>query len=138
MLDVVQVEEYPLRIGDAGSAADLPKTRHSWRDQEPATLGGGIMNGLGGNGRSRTNKGHLASKDVEKLGEFVDAGAAEKASQAGNSGVVGYFEDGAFGLVELLDETPLVVSVGVHRAEFQHTEGLSVYAETPLGKKDWA
>ena len=69
--------------------------------------------------------GHGAFEHVVELGYLVEPHFAHKAAEGGDAGVVVAREGGTAGF-----------GVGIHGAEFVHTEGLALVTDTLLGVED--
>jgi hypothetical protein len=72
--------------------------------------------------RARAHERHLAAQHVQHLRDLVEGEAAEQPSDPCHARVVTQLEEGAVGLVRLLQLRLPLGGVGVHRPELQHRE----------------
>ena len=79
--------------------------------------------------RSWPYDGHIALKDVQELGKFVEANGSDDAAHFGNTGVIvsgGEAGDAVF------------FRIHAHASEFQYVEFFSVLGQPPLAVEDAA
>ena len=140
VVDVGEVEGDPFfEVFDAVAAGDLPEAGEAGFDAEAAALGVffDAFDFVDGEGAG-ADEAHFAAEDVEELGEFVDAEAAEPGAEGEDAGVVADFEDGAVHFVLSGEFLAHGFGVGVHGAEFPHHEGLAIASGAFLAEKDGA
>ena len=97
---ILVVQAHPFFKADVAAPADLPEARQARRYGKPHLVPGKVFLDFGRKRRAGAHNGHVASQDVEKLRQFVQAEFAENASHRVNPGVVFHFERRAAGLVE--------------------------------------
>ena len=74
----------------------MPEASHPWGDTESASLGVGSQSeGFIGGKRAGADEAHLAEKDVEELGEFIERGEAEEVADFGDPRIFFDFKDWA-------------------------------------------
>ena len=140
IVDVGEVEGDPFfEVFDAVAAGDLPEAGEAGFDAEAAALGVffdafDFVNGEG----AGADEAHFATEDVEELGEFVDAEAAEPGAEGEDAGVVADFEDGAVHFVLDGEFLSHGFGVGVHGAELPHHEGFAIPSGAFLPEEDGA
>ena len=137
MVNILQIQPHPVgKIFHLVSAGNLPEARDPGADAEPTALGiGGHGQSLIGRQGTRTHQAHLAEKDVEELGKFVEGGEAKKSSDAGDPRVLLDLEHGPLHLIQGLQLGFPHLGIAVHRAELVHGEGISVPSAAALSKK---
>ena len=86
--------------------------------------------------RPRAHQAHLAADHVPELRQFVDAGAAQEATHAGDPRIVGDLEGGSADLVALLQLAQPLLGVGDHGAELEDLERSTVEADPRLPEED--
>ena len=74
MIDIFEIESNPIgKVFQFVTARDLPEAGHSWSDTEAPALGvGGHGEGFIGGQGAGSDETHLAEKDVEELGKFIE------------------------------------------------------------------
>ncbi len=89
--------------GNIAAAVALPEAGHARFDAEAAALPVLVETVvIPDRERPGAYQAHVALQDVYELGQFINAGFAEKFSSSGNSGVVFYFEYRTAYLVQVL------------------------------------
>ena len=84
------------------------------------------------NWRTRTDDGHIAFKDVDELGQFVEAELAENMSERVNTRVVLHLEGLAASLVLCHEFLFALFGIHIHATELVHGEQSSVLAHAGL------
>ena len=140
VLDIVEVDGAALGEGDVAPAGDLGETGKTGFDrQEETTVA--VVAKLAWNEGAGTDEGDVATDDIEKLGEFVEGGAAEEGAELGDARVVlqiitvfAVFLN-QFGLVHLNKSLfgGKAGKFGLHGAEFVNLEFVVVASETDFG-----
>ena len=87
---------------------------------------------------ARADNRHLATDDVEQLGQFVDRGAAQPAANTGNARVFRHFETRAPPLAEHRQRVFATFGIHNHRAKLPQPKGFARFADTHLGKEHGA
>ena len=89
--------------------------------------------------RTRADDAHLAAEDVDQLGEFIEAGAAQEATESSHPRVAFDLEEHTtVGLVEMLQVLQLLFRVDLHCAEFEDPEPAASQPESLLAEEDRA
>src|SRR6266478_5432755 len=137
VLDIGEVKLQPLREREIAPAGDLPQAGQTRLDAETLALDAlveeiHVPNRHG----TRTDEAHLTGQHVEDLGELVEAAAAQGTSDARDPRIVGDLEDGARGLVQVLDLRLSSIGILHHRAELQHSKAALAAADPLLDEED--
>lgn len=90
----------------------------------------------GGKG-PRTYQAHLAFKDIEKLGKFVDTGSPQQSPNPGEPRIIFDLEYRAANLIEPLQLREHLFSSKDHGPELIKTKPPSVEPHPLLNKEDW-
>ena len=85
--------------------------------------------------RAGADQAHFTAEDVPELRPFVDAHFAHPSAEGKDSRVVFDFKDRSAHLVEGFQFGFPLFRVGVHGAEFEHGEWLSIFAAAALGEE---
>src|ERR687898_295748 len=85
--------------------------------------------------RSRTDQAHLPLEDVNELGRFVYAPAAQETPDSGHAGIVPDLEGWSLYLVEILEVSLTYFGVPLHRAKHVADEDLLVCPDTLLSEE---
>src|SRR6185437_1704512 len=85
--------------------------------------------------RAGSDQAHLATKDVQELGELVEVGLPEELPDAGDARVVRHLEEALGALVELHQLRLHRVRAVAHGAELDDLEGLAVAADAALAEQ---
>src|ERR671912_1754811 len=85
--------------------------------------------------RSRTDQAHLPLEDVNELGRFVYAPAAQETPDSGHAGIVPDLEGWSLYLVEILQDSLAYFGVPLHRAKHVADENLLVRPDTLLSEE---
>ena len=101
----------------------------------PGLVPGDDLNHLG----PWPDQAHLALENVDELGELIEAPLAEKAAHGGDPGIIGML----VGLATILADVghavvsvPGAPSIGLHGAELENCEDVSVPADPLLAEED--
>jgi hypothetical protein len=75
-------------------------------------------------GRTRADQAHVAGHDIDQVGQFIEAGAPQETTDAGDARVVVDLEIDGIGtvLVQVTQRLFQFFGVGDHGAEFVHAE----------------
>lgn len=139
VVDVGKVEGDPfLEVFDAVAAGDLPETGEARLNTEAAALGVffdtiDFVNGK----RTRAHEAHFATEDIEELGKFVDAEAAEPGAEGKDAWVIADLENRAVHFVLSGEFVAHRFGVGVHGAELPHHEGFAIPSGAFLAEENW-
>src|ERR1051326_487765 len=87
---------------------------------------------------TRAHHAHISFEHIEELRQFIDAVLAQKASQAGNAGVIDNFEGGAVPFIHV--HQPVLSGIGIshHGAKFVAAEFAPLASHAPGLIKDGA
>ena len=96
---------------------------------------GGHGEGLIGGKGSRADEAHLAEKDVEELGEFIEGGKAEEVTDFGDPRIFFDFKDWATHFVEGFEFGVLHFCITDHGAKLVHGERVAMTTAAFLKKK---
>ncbi len=89
---------------------------------------------VGGKG-ARTDEAHLAEKDIEELGEFIERGEAEEVADFRDPRIFFYFKDWATHFVKGFKFGVLHFCITDHSAKFVHGERVAMTTATLLKEK---
>ena len=92
---------------------------------------------------ARAHEGHVATQDVEQLGQLVDRRLAQEGSDARNARIVGHFKHDRIsgrgvGLVGLHEGVLELFGVHAHGAELKHGKRLAVETDAFLSEESGA
>ena len=143
MLGVGEVQVDGLIPGEVRAAGDLPEAGDAGADGELAHHAGFVLCNLAGERGTRAHEGHVATQDVEQLGQLVDRRLAQKGSDARNTRIVGHFEHDRIssrgvGLIGLHEGGFELFGVHAHGAELKHGKSLAVEADALLSEESGA
>ena len=82
----------------------------------------------------RTDQAHLSLEDVNELGRFVYAPAAQETPNPGHAGIVPDLEGRSLYLVEILQDSLAYFGVPLHRAKHVADEYLLIRPDTLLSE----
>ena len=113
VIDIPYVEGELVLPGEGVAPVHLCPAGDAGEDFVAARLFGGVAVEVLDQQRARTHQAHLAFEDVEEFGEFIQAGGAQEAPEAGEALLVG--EQVALGITQV-----------AHGAEFVEFEDPAV------------
>src|SRR5208282_5320205 len=125
VLDVSEIKVHVEFERRTVARRDLPKTCNARFHVKAPELVKFVMVDLVDRMRPRSNQAHLAAQHVPELWQFVEAVAADRASDSRDSGVVVDFEDRALSLVAGAQVFLELCGIGHHRAKLVATEAAS-------------
>ena len=139
---VADIQPHHFLEGGPVLSAHLPQAGQARDGVEAPHLPGVEFVGFVGQAGARPDEAHVAEKDVDQLGELVDAGRAENTAEGDDPGVPGVVELGHhFFVADQLLQVVLVggrVGVRVHRAELPYGEYPAEVADPFLPEQDRA
>ena len=140
VIDIFEIESNPIgKVFQFVAARDLPEAGHSWGDTESAALGvGGHGEGFIGGEGAGSDETHLAEKDVEELGEFIEGGEAEEVADFGDPRIFFDFKDWATHFVKGFKFGVLHFCITDHGAKLVHGERVAMETTALLEKKGGA
>src|SRR5690606_19069488 len=92
--DIAAVELHALVVVDIAAAAHLPEAGNAGTNGSIMVNLVGIADHLVLHDRTRPDKAHVATDDVDELGQFVEAGDAQEAPKPRDARVVAQFLGG--------------------------------------------
>jgi len=123
VVDVPEVEFDFVFVGDCAAAVDLGPSCEAWFYVATTFLVIGPLLVLPGEERSGTDECHLTFKDVDQLGEFVEAVFSEPPADACDTRVLLVFRGKSVG-----------VGIGSHGSEFIEGKDGSVFTDSILSE----
>src|SRR5439155_23499937 len=134
--DVVDIELHLAGKINFRPAADLPDASNSRLDGQAAPLRQGIFCHLARHRRARSNQGHIADENVEKLGQLIKRKLSQPAAHPGDAWIVLDLESNAFLVTILIEQfSQSLLGIEAHRSDFVHLELAAVPADPGLRKE---
>jgi len=128
------VEFHPFIEAKLVATADLPQTGDAGFNGYAAPEKPFVLIDLAEERRPWADKRNISDEGVPELGEFVDAGFTNEASDSGYAGVFLDLEHGSVDLVLIGEGFLLILGIDHHGAELKELEFALVHAHALLGE----
>src|SRR4030095_15965350 len=135
---IIEIESYPIaKISHLVTAANLPEAGQSRLHAQTAPLRTifATFHFVDGQ-RARPDQAHVAQKHVQQLWQFVEAPAAQEATERGNTRIIFQFKNRPTHLIECFQFGLAHLGIGGHGTEFQHDKRFAETAGALLPKKN--
>src|SRR5690606_27000469 len=136
MLDIIQVHIHHLLERQAVPSAHLPVAGAARYDALAQLVLARILRELPRQRRPGPDEAHIALQHIPELGQLVDAGLPDEASDLRNARVILHLEHRAFNLVLVEQLREQFLRIRYHRAEFVHIELSALQADSHLLEKN--
>ncbi len=118
------------------AALHLPETGDAGGDIETAEMAGLVLHDFAGDGGTRSDDTHVATKDIEELRQLVERILAENAAEPGDARIIGDLEEHAVTLVHVHDFGATLFRIAHHGAELVAAEDATLFADALGGVED--
>ena len=134
--DVRDVHSHPFAERNLAAPLHLPNAGEAGRDIQAAAVPAFAGIGFAHRKRPRADQCHVASENVPKLWQLIDAGLAKDVADARDARVVRQLERRAVLLAELAKRGLLLFGIHHHRSKFVNRERLATQASALLREDD--
>lgn len=135
LADVFDVESQSVVKIHVAATADLPKACNTRRNFQPFGMPQGVGVCTEGS-RTRTNKAHVATDDVEDLRQLIQTHFSQNPTDASDSWVIADLEIRPRKFIQVSQLMLQFFSVSDHRAQLAHAKTVTAATSSQLRKKD--